>query len=101
MRPGYYDMFQIINVCEYLIYCNFSTTRIDSRLGFFQKNFDLTGEEVRCLAETDPKLITYNMHSIQTNNFSIKLEMGFKKEEVKCLLLTAPKIWKMSELFSI
>lgn len=82
------------------IYRNFSTTRIDSRLGFFQKTFDLTGEEVRFLAERDPKLFTYNMHSINTNNFSITLEMGFEKEEVKCLLLKTSKIWKMSELFS-
>ena len=42
-----------------------STKKIDQRLGHFQKNFKLTGNEVRNLAVKRPRLITYHMANIQ------------------------------------
>ena len=38
---------------------NISTVDIDSRLGYFQRNFGLSGNEVRNLAIKDPKLILW------------------------------------------
>lgn len=76
----------------------FTTQRIDKRLGFFQKNFDLVGYEVRSLSASQPKLITYQMEHIRKNTFSIKEEMGFDDEETKQLLLTKPRLWMMSKL---
>lgn len=74
----------------------FSTQRIDKRLGHFQENFKLSGDEVRYLASKMPRLITYNMEHIRKNTFCIAEEMGFNLEESKCLLLNKPKLWMMS-----
>ncbi|CAL4058709.1 unnamed protein product, partial [Meganyctiphanes norvegica] len=71
----------------------FSTYRVDGRLGFFQRTFDLTGTEVRQLATRLPKLITHNLHHIKRTTFAIQEEMGFDSMETKQLLLTQPKIW--------
>uniref|UniRef100_A0A1A9ZS52 Transcription termination factor 3, mitochondrial n=1 Tax=Glossina pallidipes TaxID=7398 RepID=A0A1A9ZS52_GLOPL len=71
----------------------FSTRRIDRRLEFFQKEFRLAGADVRFLASKLPKLITYNMDHIQKATFCIREEMGFNKDEIKCLLLAKPRLW--------
>lgn len=71
----------------------FSTKRIDNRLGFFQKNFELTGDDVRFLATKQPTLITYRMEHIEKAMFTVKEEMGFNVEEMKCLLLAKPKLF--------
>lgn len=70
-----------------------STEKIDSRLGFFQESFKLTGDEVRYLATKRPLLITCSTHSIKRITFSVVEEMGFEKSEAKSLLLAKPKIW--------
>lgn len=79
----------------------FSTRRIDGRLGYFQRNFSLDGDDIRFLSIKQPNLITYNMEHIQKSTFSVKEEMGFDKDEIKCLLLSKPKLWMLSELLII
>lgn len=75
----------------------FRTQRIDARLGYFQKQFQLVGNEIRQLAVRQPRLITYNMEAIRMASFSIKEEMGFSGDYTKTMLLAVPKIWMMSE----
>lgn len=78
---------------------SFSTKRIDQRLGWFQKNFKLTGREIRSLTVKQPKLLTYNLEHVRESTFTVKEEMGFDEvEDVKQLLLSAPSLWMMSEL---
>ncbi|XP_011556216.3 transcription termination factor 3, mitochondrial [Plutella xylostella] len=77
---------------------NFSTMRIDRRLGFHQDHFKLTGDEVRQLTVTQPKIITYNLQHIKTNSFAIREEMGFDDKEIKALLLKKPKLWLMNQI---
>ena len=72
---------------------NFSTRRIDRRLGWFQKNFMLTGNDIRFLTCKQPKLITFNLEQVRSANFSIKELMGFEKDELKVLLLGKPRLW--------
>lgn len=76
----------------------FSTSRIDRRLGFFQNEFSLTGNEVRAVSVTQPKLITYNLHHVNVNKFSIQEEMGFEKWEIKKMLLIQPKLWMIHQM---
>ncbi|KAJ8876170.1 hypothetical protein PR048_024079 [Dryococelus australis] len=76
---------------------SFSTDKIDSRLGHFQKNFFLTGNEVRALTIKQPRLITYSMNHIQVNTFVVKEELGFEAKEMKTLLLKQPKLWMISQ----
>ncbi|XP_053956707.1 transcription termination factor 3, mitochondrial [Anastrepha ludens] len=73
----------------------FSTQRIDRRLGHFQKEFRLSGDDVRFLTSKQPRLITYNMDHIRQSTFCIREEMGFDDDEIKCLLLNKPKLWMM------
>lgn len=74
----------------------FSTRRIDRRLGFFQQEFKLQGNDVRFLATKQPSLITYNMEHIRKSTFVIREEMGFEPEEVTRLLLNKPRLWMQS-----
>lgn len=74
----------------------FSTQRIDGRLGFYQKQFELSGAEVRQLVVRQPKLITYGLDAVRKSSFVVQEELGFSAAEVKRLLLTAPKLWMMS-----
>lgn len=78
----------------------FSTKRIDRRLGWYQKNFKLTGDEIRFVTVRSPKLITYNLEHVRGSTFSIKEQMGFDELETKVLLLSHPKFWMNSELTS-
>lgn len=77
---------------------NFSTKRIDRRLGWFQKNFELTGDDVRFLATRYPRVVTSNLMHIREISFCVKEEMGFNKEELKILLLALPKLFMRSKL---
>lgn len=76
---------------------SFSTKRIDKRLGFFQKNFNLTGNELRSVAVQAPRLITYNLAYVNSSSFSIREEMGFSKDEMKSLILSRPRLWMIGE----
>ncbi|XP_037934099.1 transcription termination factor 3, mitochondrial [Teleopsis dalmanni] len=71
----------------------FSTSRIDRRLGYFQQEFRLKGDDVRFLATIQPKLITYNMEHLRKLTFCIREEMGFDADETKYLLLKKPSLW--------
>lgn len=91
------DQIQMI-ISKNPFWLSLNTKRIDRRLGFFQKNFQLTGNDIRFVTTKQPNLITYNMQHIRENTFAIKEEMGFDNDEIKCLILSKPKIWMMSKL---
>jgi len=76
---------------------SFSTKRIDRRLGWYQKNFKLSGDDLRFLTCKQPKLITYNLMIIRSATFSIKEQMGFENLELKALLLAKPTLWMNSQ----
>ncbi|XP_077293249.1 transcription termination factor 3, mitochondrial-like isoform X2 [Arctopsyche grandis] len=76
----------------------FSTVQIDRRLGMFQNEFSLTGDEVRLLVTKQPRLITFSMHHIKVNTFSLREEMGFDVEELKKMILDSPRILSRNNL---
>jgi hypothetical protein len=76
---------------------NFSTKRIDKRLGWFQKNFELTGDDVRFLATRYPRILTSHLMHVREVTFSVKEELGFDEQETKILLLSVPKVFMMSK----
>merc|ERR1712071_485090 len=75
----------------------FSTQRIDTRLGLFQKIFQLSGNEIRQVAVREPRLITSKMRNVQLMNFGFREEMGFEEDQVKSLLVSKPKLWLMQK----
>ena len=50
---------QEILISSHLKWLNFSPMEVDSKLGYFQKNFGLNGNEVRKLATIEPNLILW------------------------------------------
>ncbi|KAJ8924905.1 hypothetical protein NQ315_001062 [Exocentrus adspersus] len=82
---------RIIQANPFLI-C-FSTQKIDEQLGFFQKQFHLSGNEVRLVAVKCPKLITTSTDHVKLKLFTLKEEMGFVDEELKSLILSKPIIF--------
>ncbi|XP_054289122.1 transcription termination factor 3, mitochondrial-like isoform X1 [Macrosteles quadrilineatus] len=72
---------------------SFSTVDIDKRLGFFQRTFVLSGDEVRALTIKRPTIITYSLGKITVSHFAVKEEMGFSEVETKTLLLRCPKVF--------
>jgi len=75
----------------------FSTQRIDTRLGLFQKIFHLSGSEVRQVVNREPRIITSKMSKVQVMNFGFKEEMGFEVGQVKTLFVTKPRLWLMNK----
>lgn len=71
----------------------FSVKRIDARLGFFQREFELTGNQVRQLTLKSPRLITYRLETIRELTFVVREEMEWPKDETRALLLKCPKMW--------
>lgn len=61
-------------------------------MGFFQKNFQLTGHEVRQLTVKRPKLITSDLEKVKVRKFVLKEEMGFSEQEIKTMILKKPAI---------
>lgn len=75
-----------------------STQEIDNKLGFFQKTFSLSGDEVRSVAVQKPQLITFDQHRITENIFVLKEEMGLADEELKSIILAKPRIFLQGNL---
>ncbi|KAH8371073.1 hypothetical protein KR093_006132 [Drosophila rubida] len=70
----------------------FSTRRIDRRLGYFQKEFHLSGHDIRLLATKEPRLVTYNMEHIRKSVFTLREEMGFSPKELQTLIVRKPRL---------
>ncbi|GAB6019483.1 hypothetical protein CHUAL_001061 [Chamberlinius hualienensis] len=71
----------------------FSTQMVDKRLGYLQKEYKLTGDEVRSIITRQPKIAIWNFLKLRDKHFALKEEMGFNPEEVKKMLLDKPKLW--------
>jgi len=69
---------------------------IDSKLGYFQKKFELSGNEVRKLAKEEPRLIIWDgiPFQVNVNNITVIDGMGFSKDEAKQLLMKCPILYK-------
>jgi len=76
----------------------FNVRSIDARLGFFQKTFDFSGDEVRHMTLGLPSLITWSgtPRQVKKNIFSYNEEMGFSKEEIKEMTLYHPNVLRQS-----
>eukprot|EP00099_Drosophila_melanogaster_P021911 NP_649240.1 mitochondrial transcription termination factor 3 [Drosophila melanogaster] len=70
----------------------FSTRRVDRRLGYFQKEFKLSGHDLRLLATREPNAITYNMEHLRKSVFTLKEEMGFNAKELSDLVVRKPRL---------
>ncbi|KAH8300507.1 hypothetical protein KR018_010096 [Drosophila ironensis] len=70
----------------------FSTRRVDRRLGYFQKEFRLSGHDLRLLATREPNVVTYNMEHLRKSVFTLREEMGFSPKELSALVVRKPRL---------
>ncbi|XP_076462349.1 transcription termination factor 3, mitochondrial-like [Babylonia areolata] len=68
-------------------------TYLDKKLGFLQKMFHLTGDEVRLTAAKLPKIIPWKLQKLKDTRFYVKEMLGFSDRELKAMLLAAPKVF--------
>lgn len=71
------------------------TKIVDRRLGFLQKTFKLTGNEVRYVITKRPQLVPFKYEHLMERIFTIKEVMGFTEDEMKKLLLAKPKLYML------
>jgi len=94
LRAHNFNRTMISNIiCKNPNWLLFSTKDIDGRLGYFQSNFNLSGDQMRTLTVKTPKVVTYKMLHLFENTFCVKEEMGFNQMQTKKLLLKLPRIW--------
>uniref|UniRef100_A0A5S6QUF0 mTERF domain-containing protein 1, mitochondrial n=1 Tax=Trichuris muris TaxID=70415 RepID=A0A5S6QUF0_TRIMR len=72
---------------------NFEVPTVDARLGWYQKEFKLSGDEVRQIVTEHPKLVTFGTGYTQTLQFMFKEELGFSADQMRQLLVKDPKLW--------
>ncbi|XP_008559579.1 transcription termination factor 3, mitochondrial [Microplitis demolitor] len=80
-------------VTSHPCWLNFTTKFLDQRLGFFQKEFKLNGNEVRFLTVRKPILITHKQSELRENIFCVREQMGFYPEEMKLIILNKPTVY--------
>lgn len=68
-------------------------SRIDGKLGFYQKFFQLNGSQVRETISRLPKLITYDVKAIKDIHFQMKEFLGFTNSDLKNIFLTSPRVF--------
>lgn len=90
---------KIVDVNPYWL--SYSTKQIDERLGWFQVEFELTGDELRQLIFKNPRLGTYKHSCLVATTFSVREEMGFEPWEVKQVLFNQPQLWELGILNSL
>jgi len=76
----------------------FSTRRVDRRLGYFQKEFRLSGHDLRLLATREPNVVTYNMEHLRKSVFTLREEMGFSPKELSALVVRKPRLMMIRKI---
>ncbi|CAL1538735.1 unnamed protein product [Lymnaea stagnalis] len=71
--------------------------KVDEKLGFLQNAFQLSGSEVRHVALTLPKILTWRRELIADVRFHVKEFIGFTNPELKEVILKEPKVFLYSK----
>ncbi|VDK85637.1 unnamed protein product [Onchocerca ochengi] len=66
---------------------------IDARLGWIQKTFELTGDEMRQVIVTEPRVIIYGIGPLERLVIMLNEELEFTKEQIKAILLEDPRVF--------
>ncbi|XP_022101468.1 transcription termination factor 3, mitochondrial-like [Acanthaster planci] len=81
---------QVLTRAPYFL--SFSVDRLDSKLGFYQKELSLTGDEIRHIITKTPKLVTFKIQRVKESIFVFRRQLGFTTSELKKLVLAEPKL---------
>ncbi|XP_015341468.1 transcription termination factor 3, mitochondrial isoform X1 [Marmota marmota marmota] len=84
------DIAQMVRNAPFLL--NFSVERLDNRLGFFQKELELSVKKTRDLVVRLPRLLTGSLEPVKENMKVYRLELGFKHNEIQHMITKIPKM---------
>ncbi|XP_037359713.1 transcription termination factor 3, mitochondrial isoform X2 [Talpa occidentalis] len=84
------DITQMVRNAPFLL--NFSVERLDNRLGFFQKELELSVKKTRDLVVRLPRLLTGSLEPVKENIKVYQLELGFKRNEIQHMITRIPKM---------
>ena len=75
------------------LWFNLSVTDVDTKLGWLQSEFGLTGNELRQIVTEKPKLVTLPLQIPAKIKFSLKNFLDYNAEDIKRLLIRFPKLF--------
>ncbi|CAO2602575.1 Transcription termination factor 3, mitochondrial [Lemmus lemmus] len=84
------DIARMVRNAPFLL--SFSVERLDNRLGFFQKELELSMKKTRDLVVRLPRLLTGSLEPVKENMKVYRLELGFKHNEIQHMVTRAPKM---------
>lgn len=84
------DIAQMVRNAPFLL--SFSVERLDNRLGFFQKELELSVKKTRDLVVRLPRLLTGSLEPVKENMKVYRLELGFKRNEIQHMITRIPKM---------
>lgn len=84
------DIAQMVRNAPFLL--SFSVERLDNRLGFFQKELELSVKKTRDLIVRLPRLLTGSLEPVKENIKVYRLELGFKHNEIQHMITKIPKM---------
>ncbi|KAH9508349.1 Transcription termination factor 3, mitochondrial [Bulinus truncatus] len=99
LRVGYlvHKKFKLDDIAAMAVKCSvfllMDVHKLDEKLGFLQNTFHLTGEEVRHVALTYPKILPWRHELIADVRFHIKESIGFNDSELKQIMLKEPSLY--------
>lgn len=80
-------------VCKAPRWLSLSVEQVDTKLGWFQNEFNLTGSELRDIVTSRPKLITLPLKIASDVKFCLKDFLSFSDNTIKRLIKTYPKLF--------
>ncbi|KAM9689782.1 transcription termination factor 3, mitochondrial isoform 2-T5 [Dama dama] len=84
------DIAQMVRNAPFLL--SFSVERLDNRLGFFQKELELSVKKTRDLVVRLPRLLTGSLEPVKENMKVFRLELGFQQNEIQHMITKIPKM---------
>ena len=84
------DIAQMVRNAPFLL--SFSVERLDNRLGFFQKELELSVKKTRDLVIRLPRLLTESLEPVKENMKVFRLELGFQQNEIQHMITKIPKM---------
>ncbi|KAL1767818.1 transcription termination factor 3, mitochondrial, partial [Sigmodon hispidus] len=89
------DIARMVRNAPFLL--SFSVERLDNRLGFFQKELEMSVKKTRDLVVRLPRLLTGSLEPVKENMKVYHLELGFKHNEIQYMVTRIPKILTASK----
>lgn len=80
-------------VCSNSLFLRMTSERIDTKLGIYQKLFQLTGSELRRAIIHCPKSLTYHPDTVKIAKLKLVNLMGFSELQVKQMFILDPKLF--------